>query len=86
MMHARIAAIDKERLLNTHEGDNYFALADSLGIKRRTAYALVRRVESRGVVQLSQGRRHVKVNDDMRRQLEVSLGCEYSFHTCSYRP
>ena len=47
MMHARIAAIDKERLLNAHEGDNYFALADSLGIKRRTAYAIVRRAEGR---------------------------------------
>ena len=47
MMHARIAAIDKERLLNAHEGDDYFALADSLRIKRRTAYAIVRRVEGR---------------------------------------
>ena len=45
-------------------------LIDSLGIKRRTAYAIVRRVEGRGeIVELSRGRRHMKVDDDMRRQL-----------------
>ena len=74
-MHTRIAAIDKERLLNADKGgDYYFASADSLAIKRRSAYAIVRRVEGRGgVVELPRGRRHMKVDDDMRRQLEVSL-------------
>ena len=50
-IHARIAAIDKERLLNAHvRGDVYFALTDSFGIKQRTAYAIVRRIERKGVV------------------------------------
>ena len=70
---ARITVIDKQRLLNAYErGDDYFALADDLGIKRRSAYAIVRRVERRGgVVELPRGgRRHVKVDNDMRRELE----------------
>lgn len=74
MPRARIAAIDKERLLNAYErGDDYFALADSLGIKRRSAYAIVRRAEGLGgIVELPRGgRRHVKVDEDMRRELEI---------------
>ena len=44
-----------------------------MGIKRRTAYAIVRRAEGRGgVVELPRGgRRHIKVDDDMRRELEM---------------
>ena len=78
MMHTRIAAIDKEMLLIAHEGgDDYFALADNLGIKRRTDHGndgIVRSVEEKGgVVELPRGGcRPLKVDDD-RHQLEVSL-------------
>ncbi len=76
MSRARIAVVDKERLLLAHQrGDDYFLLADNLGIKRRTAYAIIRRAEGRnGVVDLPRGgRRHVKVDDDMRHALQIII-------------
>ena len=77
MPRARIAVIDKERLLRAHQrGDDYFTLADNLGIKRRTAYAIIRRAEGwNRVVELPRGgrSRHVKVDDDMQHALQVII-------------
>ena len=57
MPYQRISIEDKQRLVDAHErGEDYVALAAQLGIKRTTAYAIIRRAAERGgIVALPRG-------------------------------
>ena len=59
MPHQRITTTDKQRLFHAHNrADDYVALAQQLGIKRTTAYAIIRRAQrNHGQVALAQWRR-----------------------------
>ena len=49
MPYARISDVDKQRLCDAYNrNDDYIQLAQQLGIKRTTAYAIVRRAEENG--------------------------------------
>lgn len=71
MPRAHIATIIKRDFSMLTKKD-HFALADSFGIKRCTVYAIVRSAEGRGrVEELPRGRRRVKVDEYIRRELEI---------------
>lgn len=57
MRYQRISVVDKQRLVDAHKrGEDYVALARQLGIKRPTAYAIIRRAQDNdGVVAFPRG-------------------------------
>ena len=68
---ARIANNDKARLLEAHNnGDDYVELARQLGIARNTAWAIIRRVLTRGEpVSLARGGNPPRLIDDEMKQI-----------------
>lgn len=69
MPYSKISAEDKDRLYQTYvRGEDYVHAAEVMGIKRTTAYHIVRRAEGRqGVVTLPRGgKRIVKITDQMK--------------------
>ena len=67
-VYSKVSQADKERLYQLYQnGDDYLHLARLLGVKRTTAYHIVRRaVENDGVVAKPRGGKRVqKVTDEM---------------------
>ena len=67
---AIIGENDKQRIYDSFlRGEDYLSFAQQLNVKRQTAYAIVRRAESRdGAVALQRGgQRPCKMDDEMKR-------------------
>ena len=73
----QIGQKDRERLVRAFKApdQDYFVIADNLGINRSTARGIIGRYlpEDRVGARPRGGRNHVKVNEEMRRCLEVIL-------------
>lgn len=83
MPRARITVADKRRLVDAHErGDDYVDLARQLGIRRGTAWAIVRRADQRdGIVALPRGGRRRAVVDEEIRAALVAIVEEHPTYT-----
>ena len=68
-MYQKISESDKKRIIECHRnGDDYVELARHLGIKNKTAYAIIRRYQTTGHVSRPRGgNRRLKVSDAIRR-------------------
>jgi len=73
IMYTKISKVDKERLYQCKQsGGDYLQLADSLGIKRNTARAIVTAMQRRnGVAELQRGGyKPKKVDEEMLKKIE----------------
>ena len=68
MPRARITLQDKQRIIEAHEnGEDYVEVARVLGIKRGTAWSIIRRHQVNGVAVLPRGGAHnSKVDNAMK--------------------
>jgi transposase len=75
-MRSSIATVDKERILLAFQrGQDYGTLAEQIGVKKDSAYRIIRRsLERNGVIALPRGgKRQEKVDQEMRDMVEAII-------------